>query len=411
MNVKEQWGILAAIHRSGLAVEKVESSLTELERLADTAGITTLYKVIQKREAPDPATYIGKGKIAEIAALIESSQADIVIINDSLSPVQIRNLENQLETRVIDRTQLILDIFATRARTKESKIQVELAQYQYMLPRLTGIGRQLSRLGGGIGTRGPGETKLETDRRRIRERIADLSRELADIKKQRQLHQNRRKKNGVYQVILTGYTNAGKSSLLNRLTEADVLEEDRLFATLDPTSRRLKLPIGISVLLTDTVGFIQDLPTHLVAAFRSTLEVVQEADLILHVIDSSDPDYPEKIRVVEELLNELGAIDIPRIEVYNKKDRLSDPTYAPPMNEHSLLISAFDPDDRQKLLYLIQEKLLEQLQFFHQKIPFTQPEVRTGLYKNCLITKDVENVHEGYWDVEGYFGKEVQKDF
>lgn len=411
MNVKEQWGILAAIHRSGLAVEKVESSLTELERLADTAGITTLYKVIQKREAPDPATYIGKGKIAEIAALIESSQADIVIINDSLSPVQIRNLENQLETRVIDRTQLILDIFATRARTKESKIQVELAQYQYMLPRLTGIGRQLSRLGGGIGTRGPGETKLETDRRRIRERIADLSRELADIKKQRQLHQNRRKKNGVYQVILTGYTNAGKSSLLNRLTEADVLEEDRLFATLDPTSRRLKLPIGISVLLTDTVGFIQDLPTHLVAAFRSTLEVVQEADLILHVIDSSDPDYPEKIRVVEELLNELGAIDIPRIEVYNKKDRLSDPTYAPPMNEHSLLISAFDPDDRQKLLYLIQEKLLEQLQFFNQKIPFTQPEVRTGLYKNCLITKDVENVHEGYWDVEGYFGKEVQKDF
>jgi len=411
MNVKEQWGILAAIHRSGLAVEKVESSLTELERLADTAGITTLYKVIQKREAPDPATYIGKGKIAEIAALIESSQADIVIINDSLSPVQIRNLENQLETRVIDRTQLILDIFATRARTKESKIQVELAQYQYMLPRLAGIGRQLSRLGGGIGTRGPGETKLETDRRRIRERIADLSRELADIKKQRQLHQNRRKKNGVYQVILTGYTNAGKSSLLNRLTEADVLEEDRLFATLDPTSRRLKLPIGISVLLTDTVGFIQDLPTHLVAAFRSTLEVVQEADLILHVIDSSDPDYPEKIRVVEELLNELGAIDIPRIEVYNKKDRLSDPTYAPPMNEHSLLISAFDPDDRQKLLYLIQEKLLEQLQFFNQKIPFTQPEVRTGLYKNCLITKDVENVHEGYWDVEGYFGKEVQKDF
>jgi len=288
---------------------------------------------------------------------------------------------------------------------------VELAQYQYMLPRLAGIGRQLSRLGGGIGTRGPGETKLETDRRRIRERIADLSRELADIKKQRQLHQNRRKKNGVYQVILTGYTNAGKSSLLNRLTEADVLEEDRLFATLDPTSRRLKLPIGISVLLTDTVGFIQDLPTHLVAAFRSTLEVVQEADLILHVIDSSDPDYPEKIRVDEELLNELGAIDIPRIEVYNKKDRLSDPTYAPPMNEHSLLISAFDPDDRQKLLYLIQEKLLEQLQFFNQKIPFTQPEVRTGLYKNCLITKDVENVHEGYWDVEGYFGKEVQKDF
>lgn len=405
MIVEKIKGLLVAIQFNHLTNEKIESSLLELERLADTAGVFVYGKITQKRERPESATYFGKGKLEEISQIIESEQIEIVIVNDSLTPVQIRNLEELLLARVIDRTQLILDIFAIRAQTRESKLQIELAQYQYLLPRLAGIGKQLSRLGGGIGTRGPGETKLETDRRRIRDRIADLRHQLEHVKNQRTLQQKRRKKDGAIQVILTGYTNAGKSSLLNRLTNAEVLEEDRLFATLDPTMRKLILPCGIPIILVDTVGFIQELPTLLVAAFRSTLEVVREADVILHVIDSSDPDYINKIEVVEELLRELGAIECPRIEVYNKLDLLPDPTYRPSSTQDSIIISANDPMDLQRLIVKIEEKVLEGYQLISQKIPFTNPEQKAKLYDSNYIISETMNSDEGVWEIEGLFAK------
>lgn len=405
MIVEKIKGLLVAIQFNHLTNEKIESSLLELERLADTAGVFVYGKITQKRERPESATYFGKGKLEEISQIIESEQIEIVIVNDSLTPVQIRNLEELLLARVIDRTQLILDIFAIRAQTRESKLQIELAQYQYLLPRLAGIGKQLSRLGGGIGTRGPGETKLETDRRRIRDRIADLRHQLEHVKNQRTLQQKRRKKDGAIQVILTGYTNAGKSSLLNRLTNAEVLEEDRLFATLDPTMRKLILPCGIPIVLVDTVGFIQELPTLLVAAFRSTLEVVREADVILHVIDSSDPDYINKIEVVEELLRELGAIECPRIEVYNKLDLLPDPTYRPSSTQDSIIISANDPMDLQRLIVKIEEKVLEGYQLISQKIPFTNPEQKAKLYDSNYIISETMNSDEGVWEIEGLFAK------
>lgn len=405
MNEEHVKGLLTTIQLNHISNHKIESSLLELERLADTAGVETIAKVIQKRERPEPATYFGKGKIDELARTIAENDIEILIINDSLSPIQIRNLEDRLEARVIDRTQLILDIFAKRAQTRESKLQVELAQYQYLLPRLAGIGKQMSRLGGGIGTRGPGETKLETDRRRIRDRIADLSHQLQQVKKQRAYQQLRRKKDGVIQVILTGYTNAGKSSLLNRLTSADVLEEDRLFATLDPTMRRRILPSGIPIVLVDTVGFIQDLPTQLIAAFRSTLEVVKEADLILHVIDSSDPEYRDKIEIVEDLLRELGAIDCPRIEVFNKRDLLPDPPFLPSANKDAIYISTYNSNDLQRLDQKMDEHIRNGYQLINQRIPFTNPELKAQVYANSFVISESVNHDDGVWEIEGFYVK------
>lgn len=400
-------GILVAIFPQHTPESSINSSLNELERLADTAGVISIKRVIQKKDKPDPATYIGKGKTEELKNIIEEHQTEVIIVNDSLSPVQVRNLEEEFNIRVIDRTQLILDIFAGRAQTKESKLQVELAQLQYLLPRLHGIGKELSRLGGGIGTRGPGETKLETDRRRIRQRIADLKQQLVEVKKQRALHQARRKKVGVIQVALTGYTNAGKSSILNRLSGANVLEEDRLFATLDPTMRRIKLPVGIEVILIDTVGFIQDLPTHLVAAFRSTLEVVKEADLILHVIDSSDSDYEHKQYVVEELLRELDAIHIPRVKVYNKKDLATQLSFTPAFDEDSIWISINNPEDQQKLIKEIEKHVISRYYNASFQIPFNRPDLKAELYKNGYILRESEEIEEGIWIIEGLFNKEL----
>ena len=261
--------------------EEIRSSLSELERLADTARAIVVDTLVQYREVPEPAWLIGRGKVEELAEKVSSDAIDVVIFDRELSPGQQANLDRRLPCKVLDRTRLILDIFAMRAKTKEGSIQVELAQLEYMLPRLAGRGHELSRLGGGIGTRGPGEKKLETDRRHIRRRIRDLKQELERVQKHRRLHQSRRRKMEMVQVALVGYTNAGKSTLLNRLTGADVREEDRLFATLDPTSRFLELPSGEKVMLTDTVGFIRNLPHHLVEAFQSTLEQVREADLLL----------------------------------------------------------------------------------------------------------------------------------
>lgn len=304
--------------------KETEESLEELKELADTAGAITVGKVIQNRESIHPGTYIGSGKIWEVKLLAEETGATGIICDDELSPAQIRNLEQELECKVMDRTLLILDIFAGRATTSEGKIQVELAQLQYRLARLVGLGRSLSRLGGGIGTRGPGEKKLEMDRRLVKDRIAQLRRELKEVTRHRELIRERRKKNQVPVAAIVGYTNAGKSTLLNTMTQAGVLEEDKLFATLDPTTRTLELESGQEILLTDTVGFIRKLPHHLVEAFKSTLEEAKYADVILHVVDASNPQMDKQMHVVYDTLRQLGVENKTIITLFNKQDRLSE---------------------------------------------------------------------------------------
>ncbi|QCV56613.1 GTPase HflX [Thermoactinomyces vulgaris] len=346
----------------------LRSTLEELKSLAETAQAVPVSQVLQFRDRIDPAWYIGRGKAEEIARMVEENEADLVIFDQELSPAQLRNLEGLMPCKVIDRTQLILDIFAQRARTKEGKIQVELAQLKYLLPRLAGKGKEMSRLGGGIGTRGPGEKKLETDRRHIRRQISVLTKQLEEIKKHRRLHQERRKKNGIPQVALVGYTNAGKSTLLNQLTGAGVLSENRLFATLDPTSRQLVLPSGKEVILTDTVGFIRQLPHHLIAAFRSTLEQVKEADLLLHVVDASHPEAEEQVEAVEQVLADLNAADIPVLMVWNKADRLERELPEGWDPEH-LMISAFNEQDLDRLKARVEQALQQEMIIGQVEIP------------------------------------------
>jgi len=316
--------VLVGIELAGDDHEQTKYSFEELARLADTAGADVLGQMVQKRNKPDAATLLGKGKAEEIAVYCQELDANLLIINRELSSAQLRNLEELTGVRVIDRTQLILDIFARRARTSEGKLQVELAQLNYLLPRLSGHGVAMSRLGGGIGTRGPGETKLEVDRRRIRKRIADLNAEIGEVKKHRDLLRRGRREMPIPLVALVGYTNAGKSTILKKLTGAGVLVEDKLFATLDPTTRRVLLPNNEAILLTDTVGFIQNLPHHLVAAFRATLEEVVEADLLLHIVDASHPNAEKQIEAVDKVLGSLGVAEKPFIIVYNKLDLLKE---------------------------------------------------------------------------------------
>ena len=304
--------------------ESMEDSLSELSELATTAGAETVGRVIQNREQVHPGTYVGRGKIEEIKDLLWELEATGIICDDELSPAQMKNLQDELNVKVMDRTLLILDIFAARASTSEGKIQVELAQLKYRQTRLTGFGTAMSRLGGGIGTRGPGEKKLEMDRRLIKSRIAALNRELKEVKRHREVTREQRSKSYVPVVAIVGYTNAGKSTLLNRLTGADILAEDKLFATLDPTTRGLKLPGGQEVLLTDTVGFIKKLPHHLIEAFKSTLEEAKYADVILHVVDTSSPQMDSQMYTVYETLSNLGVKDKAIITAFNKQDKLED---------------------------------------------------------------------------------------
>ena len=303
--------------------DDTEESLQELAELAKTAGAEVVGTVIQKRERIHPGTYVGKGKIDEIRTLLNALDATGIICDDELSPVQMNHLQQELESKIMDRTLLILDIFASRAVTKEGKIQVELAQLRYRAVRLVGLGSSLSRLGGGIGTRGPGEKKLEMDRRLIKERISQLKKELEHVKKHRELLREGRKKDRVMTAAIVGYTNAGKSTLLNTLTDAGVLSEDKLFATLAPTTRLLELDGGQRIYLTDTVGFIRKLPHHLIEAFKSTLEEAKYADVILHVVDASNPQVEEQMFIVYETLRELGVKDKTIVSLFNKQDRLA----------------------------------------------------------------------------------------
>ncbi|MBQ8972718.1 MAG: GTPase HflX [Clostridia bacterium] len=336
--VIEEGGIVENVEKVMLISTDSETSLEELASLAETAGAMVITRVLQNRQKPDPATYIGSGKAEELSLACQALEIDLAIVDDELTGAQQRNLENALNVRVIDRTTLILGIFAQRAQSAEGKLQVELAQMKYRLPRLAGQGTALSRLGGGIGTRGPGETQLEVDRRRIRKRIDDLEGELKDLQRQRQLRRARREKQGQTTVALVGYTNAGKSTLLNALSGSDVLVEDKLFATLDPVVRQVALPENRSCLVVDTVGFIRKLPHPLVQAFRSTLEEAVFADLLVIVSDASSPEYAAQRATVFQVLNELGAADRPILEVMNKVDQIRpDAVFDPP---DALLISA-----------------------------------------------------------------------
>jgi GTP-binding protein HflX len=302
---------------------EADHSLDELAGLADAAGASVALRMLQERPRPDPATFIGSGKVTNLAAACAEANVDVVIFDNELTPAQLRQLEEKIERKVIDRTQLILDIFARRARTREGKWQVELAQLKYLLPRLVGAGAALSRLGGGIGTRGPGETKLETDRRRIRVRIQAIQKEIDQVRQRRTQLRDRRQKQSVPTVALVGYTNAGKTTLFNRLTNADAVASDALFVTLDPLVRQVHLPDRRELLISDTVGFIDRLPHALVAAFRATLEEVAEAELVLHVIDAATPDRDRQVAAVKRVLEEVGAADVPMIDVFNKADAIT----------------------------------------------------------------------------------------
>ena len=332
-----------------------ESSMAELEELAKTSGAEIIGEMIQKRPAPEAATYMGKGALEEICDFCSNHNIDLIIADGELSPVQIRNIEDLTGVRVIDRTTLILDIFAGRARSSEGKLQVELAQLKYSLPRLSGKGTALSRLGGGIGTRGPGETKLETDRRHIRFRIQNLKAELDKVEKRRVAMHQRRKKNGALCVAIVGYTNAGKSTLMNRLTDAGVLQEDKLFATLDPTARKLVLPDGRQIMLVDTVGLVRRLPHQLVDAFRSTLEEAVWADVILNVCDASSDECAEHIKVTESVLSDLGCNGKPIINVLNKCDKPTELDFD--FFENSVKISAATGEGIDSLLTAIENAL------------------------------------------------------
>lgn len=347
----------------GVSVEDAddtEKSLDELEELAKTAGAVTVGRVVQNREMIHPATYVGKGKIDEIKELLWETDATGIICDDELSPVQLGNLQDALDTKVMDRTLIILDIFAARASTNEGKIQVELAQLKYRQSRLTGLGKSLSRLGGGIGTRGPGEKKLEMDRRLIKGRIAQLNRELKDVKRHREVTREQRSRTRIPVVAIVGYTNAGKSTLLNQLTGAEVLSEDKLFATLDPTTRGLKLPSKQEVLFTDTVGFIRKLPHHLIEAFKSTLEEAKYADIILHVVDTSNPQMDEQMYIVYETLRNLGVEDKTIITAFNKQDKEGAETLLRDFKaDYTVRISAKTGFGFEELLAIIEKVLRE----------------------------------------------------
>ena len=386
--------------------DNVEESLDELEELASTAGAVTVGKIIQNREAVHPGTYIGKGKIEEVRALVYAMDATGIICDDELSPAQLNNLERELDCKVMDRTLLILDIFAARAITSEGKIQVELAQLRYRAARLVGLRESLSRLGGGIGTRGPGEKKLETDRRLIRTRISALKQELLQVEKHRELIRSSRARGNMKTAAIVGYTNAGKSTLLNKLTGSDVLSEDKLFATLDPTTRLLNLDDGQQILLTDTVGFIHKLPHHLVEAFKSTLEEAKYADYIIHVVDCSNTQAEMQMHVVYETLRELGAGDKPVITVFNKQDLLMERRICRDHHaEVCIPASAKLGEGLDDIRHAIEKILREQKIYIERLYPYE----KAGLIQ--LIRKKGELLTEEYRAdgiyVQAYVSKEI----
>ena len=371
-----------------------EASLDELFELVKSAGAEPVLSVCQKLSRPETATYVGSGKLKEITEICQAKEIDLLVFDCELTPSQIKNIETETDVRCIDRTMLILDIFALRAKSKEGKLQVELAQLKYLLPRLTGKGVAMSRLGGGIGTRGPGETKLETDRRHIRRKMETLKEQLAEVEKHRNQLRSRRDKDGVITVAIVGYTNAGKSTLMNLLTDAGVLAQDKLFATLDPTSRALKLPEGNTVMLIDTVGLIRRLPHHLVEAFKSTLEEAAQSDVILNVCDASNEEAQVHMNVTRDLLYELGCGDTPVITVLNKCDLLPEEINIPSISENTVKISAKYGTGIDKLLTTIEANLPVKMKRANFLIPFAKGGLSAEIRKRGTIYSE-EYVAEG----------------
>lgn len=394
----EEKVILVAVEpdeRNSRSAMETEACLDELEELVRTAGAVAVARSVQKRERVHPGHYLGKGKIEELKMMVEAYGASGVVCDDELSPAQLKNLEKMLETKVMDRTIVILDIFAGRAISGEGKIQVELAQLKYRLSRLTGMGASMSRLGGGIGTRGPGEKKLETDRRYIKERISELNSAAKEIQTHRELLRNQRGKKGNPVVSLVGYTNAGKSTLINKLTDAGVLAEDKLFATLDTTTRKVELPNGSEILLTDTVGFIQKLPHHLVQAFRATLEELKYADILLHVVDASNPNRQEQMQVVYKTLDDLGCEDTPVITIFNKMDR--DVELPLPIDTRAreiVQVSAFRGDGLEVMLGSVENLLKSFRKSLVALVPYTEGGLIGWVHGRCEIIRE-EHTAEG----------------
>lgn len=382
---------MIAVLADDVSEEDAEASMAELGRLLDTAGAVAVVSMIQRRPHPENKTYLGSGKCAELKTLCENEQITLVVADAELSPMQIRNLEDELEVRVIDRSMLILDIFALHAGSGEGKLQVEIAQLKYTIPRLTGKGTELSRLGGGIGTRGPGESKLETDRRHLRRRIQALEDQLENLEGARATQRAARERSGIFRLAIAGYTNAGKSTLLNALTGAGVLSEDKLFATLDPTTRKFELPSGREVLLTDTVGFIRNLPHHLIRAFRSTLDEVKYADAIIILADATDPYNDEQLAVTRDLIVELGAAEKPVLLVYNKCDLLES---VPKNTDDVVYVSAREGISLDTLVERIEALAMGG----KVKVTYLFPPSEGGrvsrLYEKCTVT-NVEYTAEG----------------
>ena len=401
-NIKTR-AVLVGVVTDNSALIEEEKSIDELARLLDTAGGETFATVIQNKSSLDPRTLIGSGKVEEIASLCENNEIKLVVFNEELSPAQIRNLEDDIgnDVRVLDRSMLILDIFALHATSGEGKLQVELAQLKYTAPRLIGKGTEMSRLGGGIGTRGPGESKLESDRRHIKRRIAALEDELDALEKNRLSMRVSRDRSGLPKIAIVGYTNAGKSTLLNTLTGAGILAEDKLFATLDPTTRKFTLPGGEQVLLTDTVGFIKRLPHHLVKAFKSTLDEAVYCDIIMIVIDASDPEYLSQLECTEETLTELGCTGKPIIYVFNKCDR---GTYDNPVigkiseREHTVYISAKTGQGCDTLAQTLESVIHEG----KQRVKFVIPNREAGALNKLYANATVEDVEYGAEDITVY---------
>lgn len=402
-DIKEKVILVAVDKDSGNM--STESCLDELEELVKTAGGEVVGRIIQKRDGVHAGHYLGKGKVEEVEIMINALDATGIVCDDELSPAQLRNLESMLKTKVMDRTMVILDIFAGRAISREGKIQVELAQLKYRLSRLAGMGASMSRLGGGIGTRGPGEKKLEVDRRYIKERISELNKEAEDIKVHRQLLRNQRSRNGSPVISLVGYTNAGKSTIMNTLTDAGVLAEDKLFATLDTTTRGVTLPSGITILLTDTVGFIQKLPHHLIQAFRATLEELKYADILLLVVDASDINRKEHMEVVYKTLKDLGCENKPVITVFNKMDKEIEMPLPLDNNAYKVVTtSAIEKQNLEDLLNSIEDLLKSFKKSKKVIIPYSEGSLINFIHNKCDVISEehTENgvIIEAFMDEE-----------
>ncbi|WP_339076586.1 GTPase HflX [Staphylococcus aureus] len=394
---KLEKAVLVGVHAQDDKQFNFESTMEELSSLSETCQLEVLGQITQNRDRVDRKYYVGKGKIEEIQAFIEFKDIDVVITNDELTTAQSKSLNEALGVKIIDRTQLILEIFALRARSKEGKLQVELAQLDYLLPRLQGHGKSLSRLGGGIGTRGPGETKLEMDRRHIRTRMNEIKHQLRTVEEHRERYRNKRNQNQVFQVALVGYTNAGKSSWFNVLANEETYEKDQLFATLDPKTRQIQINDGFNLIISDTVGFIQKLPTTLIAAFKSTLEEAKGADLLVHVVDSSHPEYRTQYDTVNDLIKQLDMSHISQIVIFNKKDLCDHASNRPASDLHNVFVSSKNDGDKLLVKTLFIDEIKRQLTYYDETIATNNADRLYFLKQHTLVTElkydEIENVY------------------